>query len=117
MRNLHSCHCLEGAGQVVLSSWFSIKLWYFNIQCLTKVQIKYLEHFITIKLLEKADFLGIASSNNFHHTVNLSSQPPVLNGQNQDGRNTNQNQMKNTQPLSFIQPYLKKRFLSQIFLF
>ena len=117
MRNLHSCHCLEGAGQVVLSSWFSIKLWYFNIQCLTKVQIKYLEHFITIKLLEKADFLGIVSSNNFHNTVNLSSQPPVLNGQNQDGRNTNQNQMKNTQPLSFIQPHLKKRFLSQIFLF
>ena len=29
------------------------------LKCLTKTQIKYLKHFITIKLLEKADFLGI----------------------------------------------------------
>ena len=27
--------------------------------CLTKTQSKYLKHFITIKLLEKADFSGI----------------------------------------------------------
>ena len=38
---------------------FKIKLWQFNIQCLTKTKIKYLKHFITIELLEKADFLGI----------------------------------------------------------
>ena len=36
MTNLHCCHCLGGGGQVVLSSWFSIKLWQFNIQCLAK---------------------------------------------------------------------------------
>ena len=59
MTNLNCCHCLGGSGQVVLSSWFSIKLWQFNIQCLTKTQIKCLKHFISIKLLEKPDFLGI----------------------------------------------------------
>ena len=36
MTNLHRWHCLGGGGQVVLSSWFSVKLCQFNIQCLTK---------------------------------------------------------------------------------
>ena len=58
MANLHCRRCLGGGGgQVVVFSWFSIKFWQFNIQYLTKTQIK--EHFITIKLLKKADFLGI----------------------------------------------------------
>ena len=59
MTNLHCCHCPGGGGQVVPFSWFSIKLWQFNIQCLTNSQINYLKNFSTIKFLEKADFLGI----------------------------------------------------------
>ena len=36
MTNLHCCHCLGGGGQVVLSSWFSIKLLQFNLQVFNK---------------------------------------------------------------------------------
>ena len=56
MTNLHCCHCLGGGGQVVLSSWLSIKLWQFNIQCLTKTQIKYFKHFI--KTFGESRFFG-----------------------------------------------------------
>ena len=60
MTNLHCCHCLGRDGQVALSSLFSIKLTLaVHIQCLTKTQFKYLKHFITIKLSEKTDLLGI----------------------------------------------------------
>ena len=40
---------------------------------------------------------------------NITSKQPVLNGQNQDGSNTNQNQMKkNTHPL-YIRLFQKKK--------
>ena len=65
-----------------------------------------MKHFITIKLLEKADFLGIVDKilssclmDFVHWTTPTPPHPPVLNGQNQDGRNTIQNQLKNTHPL------------------
>ena len=60
MTNPHCCHCLV-ARQFFsyLFSWFLIKLWQFNIQCLTKRKLTiYFKHIITIILLEKADFLG-----------------------------------------------------------
>ena len=60
MINIHCCHCVDGGGQVILSS-----LLVFN-QTLTvqysvfdKTQIKYLEHFITINYFwKKQTFLA-----------------------------------------------------------
>ena len=60
MINIHCCHCVDGGGQVILSS-----LLVFN-QTLTvqysvfdKTQTKYLEHFITINYFwKKQTFLA-----------------------------------------------------------
>ena len=61
MTNLHCCHCLGGGGLV---AFFLSFLLVYNqalaaqYSVFNKTQIKYLKLIITIKLLEKADFLG-----------------------------------------------------------
>ena len=52
--NIHCCHCVEGGGQVILSSLlvFSQTLT-VQYSVFNKTQIKYLEHFITIKYFRR----------------------------------------------------------------